>query len=49
MLACYLVAVEHYTAEEAITETKRRRGQAIDTVAQEESVHEFEQYLKEQK
>ena len=49
MLACYLVAVEHYTAEEAIAETRRRRRQAIETRTQEKAVHDFEQHLNEQK
>ena len=49
MLACYLVAVEHYTAEEAIAETRRRRSQAIETGTQEKAVRDFEQNLKKQK
>ena len=48
MLACYLVTLEHYTAEEAIAET-RRRSLAIETGTQEKAVRDFEQNLKKQK
>jgi protein-tyrosine phosphatase len=42
MLACYLVAVEGYSATDAITETRRRRSWSIETEQQEQAVFDFE-------
>ncbi len=47
MLACYLVGREGYGAEEAITETRKRRRNSIETRKQESAVYQFEQSLKE--
>ena len=47
MLACYLVSVEGYTAEEAIPETRLRRNGSIETRRQEEAVYKFEKNFKE--
>lgn len=49
MLASYLVAVESYTAEDAIAETRKRRNGAIETREQEQAVHDFENHVKQQK
>ena len=42
MLACYLVAMEGYNAEDAIIETRRRRAYSIETHCQVKAVFEFE-------
>ena len=47
MLACYLVAVEEYSAADAITETRRRRSWSIETEQQEQAVFDFEKNFKE--
>ena len=47
MLACYLVASEGYTANNAITETRNRRPHSIETEHQEQAVHDYEKSLKE--
>lgn len=47
MLACYLVAVEGYSAAGAITETRRRRSWSIETEQQEQAVFDFEKNYKE--
>lgn len=49
MLASYLVAVESYTAEDTIAETRKRRNGAIETREQEQAVHDFENHVKQQK
>ena len=46
MLACYLVSKEGYSAEEAITEVRKRRKNSIETRTQENAVMEFERSLK---
>lgn len=46
MLACYLVAKEGYTADDAIKETRRRRRHSIETRTQEQSVRLFEESLR---
>lgn len=46
MLACYLVAKEGYSADEAIKETRRRRRGSIETQSQEQVVKAFEESLK---
>ena len=46
MLACYLVAKEGYSADEAIEETPRRRHGSIETQSQEQIVKVFEESLK---
>ena len=46
MLACYLVAVEQRTADDAIAETRKRRGRAIEISGQIEAIREFEKSLK---
>lgn len=46
MLACYLVAVEGYSAADAITETRRRRSWSIETEQQEQAVIDFEKNFK---
>ena len=46
MLACYLVAKEGYSAENAIAETRKRRRCSIETRAQEKAVQEFEKWMK---
>ena len=43
MLACYLVAVEGYSAADVITET-RRRSWSIETEQQEQAVFDFERH-----
>lgn len=42
MLACYLVSVEGYSAEDAVVETRRRRRGSIEIDEQLEAVHIFE-------
>lgn len=44
MLACYLVAVEGYSAVDAIAETRRRRSWSIETEQQEQAVFDFERH-----
>ena len=46
MLACYLVAMEGYSADVAIAETRRRRSGSIETSKQIEAVHAFEKNLR---
>ena len=46
MLACYLVAKEGYSGDEAIDEIRRRRRGSIETRRQEAAVREFEQHWK---
>ena len=48
LLACYLVAKEGYTAEQAIEETRKRRRNSIETQTQENVIREFEKALKKQ-
>ena len=48
LLACYLVAKEGYTAEQAIEETRKRRRNSIETRTQENVVHEFEKFATKQ-
>ena len=47
MLACYLVAVEGYSADVAIAETRQRRSGSIQLPKQIEAVHTFEKNLRE--
>ena len=47
MLACYLVAAEGYSAEEAIAETRRRRKLSVETRTQEKAVRDFAESLKD--
>ena len=46
MLACYLVAKEGYSAEDAIKETRKRRPGSLETRRQEKAVHQFERSWK---
>ena len=46
MLACYLVAREGYTGDDAIAETRRRRRGSIETRKQEQAVRNFAEHLK---
>ena len=46
LLACYLVAKEGYTAEQAIEETRKRRPHSIETRDQERVIHEFENVFR---
>ncbi len=46
MLACYLVGREGYGAEEAIIETRKRRGDSVGIKEQQTTVHRFEQSIK---
>ena len=49
MLACYLVAREGYSADQAIEEVRRRRRGSIETSQQEQAVRDFAEYLKNKK
>ena len=44
MLACYLVAKNEYSADEAIAETRRRRKLAVETPAQEQAIRDFAEH-----
>ena len=48
MLACYLVAREGYSGDQAINEARRRRRKvgAVETSLQEQAVRHFAEYLK---
>lgn len=46
ILACYLVAKEGYSADDAITETRKRRRNSIETRKQEQAVRDYEKSLK---
>ena len=46
ILACYLVAREGYSADNAIIETRRRKKG--ETRMQEEAVREYERFLREE-
>ena len=46
MLACYLVAKEGYSGDQAIEETRKRRRGSIETQRQAQAVRDFEIYLK---
>ena len=47
MLACYLVKFQRYNASEAIRNVRVARPNSIETVAQEETVHEYYKKLYE--
>ena len=47
MLACYLVACEGLSAEEAIVETRERRPLSINTKTQEDAVYEYALSMKD--
>lgn len=47
ILACYLVASEGYSADDAIIETRKRRKGSIETRRQEQAVRDYEKSLKE--
>lgn len=47
ILACYLVASEGYSANDAIIEARKRRKGSIETRRQEQAVRDYEKSLKE--
>lgn len=49
ILACYLVASEGYTADDAIAEARKRRKGSIETRRQEQAVKDYEESLKKEK
>ena len=46
ILACYLVAREGYSADDAIIETRRRRNGSIETRRQEQAVRDYERSFR---
>ena len=49
MLACYIVAREGYSRDQAIKEVRRRLMGSIETPQQEQAVRDFAKYLKGKK
>ena len=46
ILACYLVAREGYSADDAIIETRKRRRGSIETRRQEQAVRDYERSFR---
>ena len=46
ILACYLVASEGYSADDAIIEARKRRKGSIETRRQEQAVRDYEKSFR---